>query len=161
MYFFLNQKQSSVVSPAPVTQIPMAVHRSRSGLSPVTSGCQILRHGGLIPKSPISANYARYSSARFWFLSTYQCAQIFRLRMYVSSTCVLFGFIDTFRYYMIFVRCISRGILCKLPRHCMDYRSKKFNLIIIFFVAQKYTNDIFDLIDLRWFSRNRIPKPSE
>lgn len=43
----------------------------------------------------------------------------------------------------------------------MDFRSEKFNLIIIFFVAQKYTNDIFDLIDLRWFSRNRIPKPSE
>lgn len=34
----------------------------------------------------------------------------------------------------------------------MDFRSEKFNLIIIFFVAQKYTNDIFDLIDLRWFS---------
>lgn len=129
-----------------MTQIPMAVHRSWSGLSPVTSGCQILRHGGLIPKSPISANYARYSSARFWFLSTYQCAQIFRLRMYVSSTCVLFGFIDT---YMIFVRCISRGILCKLPRHCMDYRSEKFDLIIIFFVAQKYTQYIIDLIYLR------------
>lgn len=31
----------------------------------------------------------------------------------------------------------------------MDFRSEKFNLIIIFFVAQKYTNDIFDLIDLR------------
>lgn len=30
----------------------------------------------------------------------------------------------------------------------MDFRSEKFNLIIIFFVAQKYTNDIFDLIDL-------------